>query len=285
MSDYICPGVDDVVALVREREAVRILHDAGAPEPWSADPLFTTYYFCNVHREDDKVTKWLAANWRNRHALDPDLWFAFAVFRRGLNNPVTAELLGYPVPWDPDHYRATYAARYAEGKPWLRSAYMMPCAGYSYKIGPGTLANEQCKILDPVWAAREFIRPKPGDSLQSLYERLLAQKWFSSFYSGQIIADLKYVQLTDAPDWWTFVAPGPGSRRGLNRLLGRKPTAGMTDKEWVAQFRLFETALNQRTRDFGQFHSQDIQNVLCEYDKVCRIRSGVKCNVRKRKKF
>ena len=46
------------------------------------------------------------------------------------------------------------------------------------------------------------------------------------FISGQIVADMKYVApLRDAPDWWNFAVSGPGSRRGLNRVLaaGRCP--------------------------------------------------------------
>jgi hypothetical protein len=41
-----------------------------------------------------------------------------------------------------------------------------------------------------------------------------------SFQSGQVLANLKYGQLKSAADWWTFAASGPGSRRGLNRVLG-----------------------------------------------------------------
>ena len=48
---------------IEERERIRELKEAGAPKPWSEDAIFQTTYFCNVRREDDKVTKWVRKNW------------------------------------------------------------------------------------------------------------------------------------------------------------------------------------------------------------------------------
>ena len=49
---------------VKERMAVltnRMAFDN--PKPWSDDPIFQSTYFCNVRREDDKVTRWIRMNW------------------------------------------------------------------------------------------------------------------------------------------------------------------------------------------------------------------------------
>jgi hypothetical protein len=37
--------------------------------------------FCSVRREDDRVSRWIAENWRDPHADDPNLSFAMTVAR------------------------------------------------------------------------------------------------------------------------------------------------------------------------------------------------------------
>ena len=70
-------------------------------------------------------------------------------------------------------------------------------------------------ILNPLWAGRLFLRPKPGEKLAAFHGRLMTRPYLGSFYAAQIVADVKQVQLKDAADWWTFVASGPGSRPAL----------------------------------------------------------------------
>ena len=41
----------------REREAIRVRRESGAPAPWSADPIFQQGRFLNVFREDDRGSK------------------------------------------------------------------------------------------------------------------------------------------------------------------------------------------------------------------------------------
>src|ERR1700751_77033 len=102
------PGFPDFVHFIQERYAIKVRRESGQPWPWTDDPMLRDYYFCNLHREDDKVTRWLASNWPHPHADDPDLWFALTVFRRGFNNPSVGDELGYPVPWQPQKYLDVY---------------------------------------------------------------------------------------------------------------------------------------------------------------------------------
>src|ERR1700730_3740631 len=42
----------------RERHSVFEKRLAGQQFPWTDDPILTEYIFCNVFREQDKVTRW-----------------------------------------------------------------------------------------------------------------------------------------------------------------------------------------------------------------------------------
>jgi 5-hmdU DNA kinase-like protein len=79
-------NLEEFSHFINERHAIKLRKESGAPRPWTRDPFLGEFRFCNVNREDDRVTRWLAKNWRKPHAKDPDLWFALTVFRRGFNN-------------------------------------------------------------------------------------------------------------------------------------------------------------------------------------------------------
>jgi alpha-glutamyl/putrescinyl thymine pyrophosphorylase clade 1 len=237
---------------------------AGQRRPWTSDPILHEWSFCNVRRECDRVTIWVADNWRTPHADDPDLWFAMAVARL-TNWPDTMEAIGYPVPRSRERFVAALRAREARGdKVWGRAYTIIP------KI------DRIAGMLDACWQRRDKLRPRPGDTLQSFYDRLRAMRGFGSFYVGQIIADLKYAQLKDARDWLTFAAPGPGSERGLNRVLGRPVKASWTENLWCTELRKLHDMIRPALErlGLGDLHAQDLQNCLCELDKMERTRLG-----------
>ncbi len=95
---------------IKEREEIRLRRQAGAPPPWTDNLILREWPFCNVRREDDRVTRWIAVNWRQVHASDPDLYLAMAVARY-VNWPDSLAALGYPVPWDCEHFTAVMQAR------------------------------------------------------------------------------------------------------------------------------------------------------------------------------
>ena len=83
---------------IHEREAARLRRAAGKSPPWTDDPILQEWSFCNVRREDDRVTRWIATNWRGPKCDDPDLWFAM-VLARFVNLPETLAEIDYPVPF------------------------------------------------------------------------------------------------------------------------------------------------------------------------------------------
>ena len=64
-------GVGDLLYWIEERERMRARKGADAPQPWTVDEILRTGRFCNVRREDDAVTRWIAEHWRTRRAEDP----------------------------------------------------------------------------------------------------------------------------------------------------------------------------------------------------------------------
>lgn len=256
--------LEEFNAYIVERGAVRLRKEAGLPRPWSSDPMFQKFKFTCVHREDDRTTRWIAANWRDPNMGDPDLWFSMVIARRALNWPDCMEALGYPVPWNPDHFIYTLNYREEKKLKCYDTAYQLLVQGQK-----GNKAEMMVKhILNPLWEARKYIRPHSGDLLKDFADRLSSFKYMGLFYTGQVVADLKYAQLQTAPDWDTFVLPGPGSERGLNRVCGRAKNTPWKTGEWEEAFRVLHDQITT------VMHAQDLQNCLCEADKYWRALGG-----------
>jgi hypothetical protein len=132
-------------------------------------------------------------------------------------------------------------------------------------------------VLSPAWEQRSKYGPRPNDTLSSFANRLAAAPFMGTFYSGQVVADLKYAQLRDAPDWHTFAMSGPGSRRGLDRLQGKPPRKYWpSEAAWYSEFRQLYDAVREPIRQATGLglHAQDCQNALCEFDKYLRLQNG-----------
>lgn len=260
-----------LLAFAREREAIRLRRAAGEPAPWTQDPILAAFRFCNIHREHDRVTRWIADNWRMPHEGEVDLWFAM-VIARFINWPPTLRGLGFPVPWNPRKFLAGMSMMSKTSEKVYTGAYMV-------RADPETPGEPKYKyqervVFTPMWEARERLRPKKGDTLNS-YHMLLGQfHGLGSFMAAQVVADLKYARpLRQADDWWTFAASGPGSRRGLNRVLGRSQDSPWSEEDWRFEAERHRLEFN-KCWEHEPLHGQDFQNALCEFSKYEKVRTG-----------
>ena len=110
-----------------------------------------------------------------------------------------------------------------------------------------------------------------------MFERLQQFPYLNKgFLTAQIVRDLKQVEpLRSAPDWNTFVRSGPGSQRGVNRVVGAGIDRERPEAEWRSLFREVVARAVPRVAEHGiSLDAQSWQNVLCETDKFLRYRSG-----------
>ena len=263
---------------VVERHSIYLARKAGKPKPWTQDKFLQSYRFCNVYRELDTVTKWISDHWRTPKTDDPNLFFAMTLARL-VNWPETMEELGYPLKWNPAQFVKIMQARKARGDKTFSGAYIVSTNGHAMDK-----AEYLAKfVLDPLWAKRIEMRPRGNrtdnnEALANYHRRLMRFDGLGSFIAGQVIADLKYAKgspLSDAPDWHTWAASGPGSRRGLNRVMDYDYEKPWREDNWLADLsRLHKDLLKGWPKGWEPLHAQDLQNCLCEFDKYERTRLG-----------
>jgi len=264
-------SVHDLVDFIVARHAIYLARQDGKPKPWTDDIILQHYRFCNVYRELDTVTQWISSHCRP-HAGEPDQWFAFAV-ARWVNWPDTLAAIGYPVPWNKKKFIGALTKRREMGEKVWTGAYMIGTQGNAMDK-PLFIAEG---VLEPLWQQRKELRPRKGDTLDSFSRRIIAVKNQGRFMVGQIVADAKYQDpiLKEAPDWDTWAVSGPGSRRGLNRIVGRDKDKGWDERAWLATLSDLRVSVNDLLPPWMErLHAQDLQNCLCEFDKYERVRLG-----------
>lgn len=260
--------VERIFAFAQERHSIYEKRNRGEKAPWTKDRVLGEYRFCNVYRELDRVTQWISVNWRTPHANNPDLWFAMCVARL-LNQPDALHDIGFPLPWSRVNFLTKLKIRERAGNKIFNAAYIVSTNG----ISTNKVVYLADYVLDPLWRVRETLRPRSKDTLNSYHMTLGQMQGFGSFMTAQVIADLKYVSpLKDATDWWTFAASGPGSRRGLNFILGRDRKSPWMEDEFRLKLGWLQKKLEPMFESVRMpaLHAQDCQNLLCEYSKYHR---------------
>lgn len=267
---------------ITERERIRIRKEQGLPQPWTKDPILGKYRFCNVDRNDDAVTRWVFANWLNPHSGDANLWFAMVVARL-LNLPFSLEYAQGAVfnrkgkvDWRADMFVSTLHYIRDNGNKIFNAAYIVSTNGRTMEK-VDYLAE---MVLTPLWERRK-LAPAAMGSLEEFHTWLQQFDGLGSFMAAQVVADIKYdpkSPLAMAPDFATFAASGPGSRRGMHRLFGRDHTLPYKEHVWRADMGMLRPVVLEHFRDSvalsEKLTAQNIQNALCEFDKMMRTRNG-----------
>ena len=268
----------DLAYWIQERYNIKLRREAGLPKPWSSDKVFQSVRFCNVHREDDKVTVWIRQNWnRPKH---PAWMFVLA---RMLNLIDTlgsiadhSDVVDDPDGQDFSGLKEGLKAIRSEGTKVFTSAYTISTCGKSM--------DKIDYVVD--WVCQR-VKDLPNDenplTCEHMQKRLTRVDGLGSFLAAQVVADMKNTvghPLSHAPDFWSFSAPGPGSLRGLSWYF-------YGSSKGVTESRYTESLVNCRSEvdplipgHIPRISDQDFQNCLCEFSKYMKVFKDPNAHVR-----
>lgn len=276
----------DLLKFMDERVCIYMRRQAYQPSPWTKDPILQRYRFCNVYREWDTVTEWVARSIRKPYAGHPALWFMLCIARQ-INWPETLmELMASPYgawpnvnTWDGSRARAIMLARKKAGQQVYTGAYMLNCNWSPAYTGPRDKPAFTCHlVLQSVWDARAKVERELHDTLEQAHAALLPYHGWGGFMAYEVVSDLRHTRyLEDAPDIHTWAFAGPGAKRGLNRVYGREVKATLKDAQALEEMRAIHAwfAGGNRWR-FKPLEMREVEHSLCEFDKYerARLREG-----------
>lgn len=253
---------------INERESIRRKRELRINPPWTDDEILGSYRFCNVRRMDDKVSKWLYNNWYKPYKDHPNTLLA-VVLARHFNLSSTLEAIGFPEEWLPEVAKRILKDMKARKVILFNNAYIIR-ADAKYP-------NKYESVIDET--VQQFVDDPPKldtSSMQACTETVMAYRNLAGFMAGQVVADLRWAVSGGWRDRYTYAPMGPGSKRGMNRLQGRKEDHPLSQEDFLKELQetvsLLEGDLSVDITK--RLELMDYQNCMCEYDKYTRVLTG-----------
>ena len=254
---------------VNERYKIFRKREAGARKPWTKDPVLQSFRFCNVFREDDKVTKWLRDNWYTPNKMHKNLWFAACVARQ-INKIETLEKLGFPrgdlVKWVA-RAKLKLKKMKENGEKIYGGAYVITCGGVSVDKYIYTCDY----VLRPIAENPPAFAKRGTWALEVMCRQLRDYLGFGAFIAYEVVSDLRWTRYYSGKDHMVWANPGPGAKRGIGRVFYGDANAKITTKECIERM---QQLLAMSPRKKGKFvpdmEMRDIEHSLCEVDKYLR---------------
>jgi hypothetical protein len=201
---------EEFFATARERYRIRLRRDAGDSAPWTDDPVFRDWRFCNVHREHDKTTEWFRREVRS-HLVGLPVVEATVIFRFfnliSTGDRIKDLLLNS---WDSQEAR-----RRLDG--------VSPLVTGAYQIKTVSGLNKLEGALQAIDAARPLLArmtPRWGRSLRGAWRDLQEVHHLGPFMAYEVVSDLRWTTvLEEATDINTWACAGPGATEGLGLVV------------------------------------------------------------------
>lgn len=255
---------------ISEREKIRIAKEAGKPAPWTKDKVLATYRFCNVVRDDDRVTKWIHSRLRPVRLTDLEPAAFNCLVARWFNEPDTLKAIGWPFGVDSKWLESRVLNRLRmlveADRKIFRAAYIINGA-----LGmPGHPKYETVvvKVLSP--ARLEIGDCIVRDSCEHSWSKLRLLNGMGPFMAGQVVADWNSLGIIRGADAQTWAPLGPGSRRGIAILYNVEPNK-INQKIAVKFMRDTFSHVKQDLPAIAQRMTlHDMQNCFCEFSKYVR---------------
>lgn len=266
-----------LLAFMQERERIRLRREAGAPFPWTKDPILRDFKFTNVQRKHDRVSIEFEAWYRaNRRASGRQIIYN-AAFARYFGRPEFVIACGWQNKHDPAPVIKLAREWIDRGEKVFTGAYMITNLG---RNGPKEefVMND---VLSEVWDRSLKIAntARKTRSWREAHAELSKCLGFggTGFMGKEVLLDTLYTDLwdDDPVDWNTWCPVGPGALRGLNRLAERPINKGLTQAKALNELILVWNNIRGLWPSGWQPLSlHDVQFQLCEFDKYERTRLG-----------
>lgn len=267
--------MDDFLAFVVERHRIWEQRQAGAPQPWTADPILATRKFTNVFRVLDPGTQFVLNELLDPSLSDRDQLARLFLYRHtGRVDAwewVQLSTGGYPTVEGLEGARTAFKQWQAFKRPVFTNAYLV----YPQSSTPGT--DKLDSIID--LTKRLFTKGSPDDIMpdwrelglyqqQERFRVLRRNKGVGDFMSMQVLTDWGYQLDVDQEE--EFLMPGPGSVKGAKALDPKRRTLNVA---WDVYHAVRELPDCPRL-GYRQPSLMDIgSNLLCEWSKYVRYRA------------
>lgn len=260
----------------------------GEEKPWTDNPIYQKYFFCNVFRQYDKCSQWMIEHIIPRNRIDLVVLYRYIssidVYRDLYNNTDLD---------DTDQARAYLDKRYADRtlkfngcfirNPMVRGVGPVP----AYRV-PFHIIKELEELLGDMESVLSLSWSHDHSTLETLTEWFTQFSGTAGFMGYEYACDLEYTDIFNPTDKFTWANKGPGAQRGLSLVMeghDRKTFSRSAWQDGLAElYPIFSKALlSEFPREIVAM--REVEHWLCEFQKYVKysanLRLGIKCKLRK----
>lgn len=254
------------LAFVEERHRVWELRQAGAPQPWTDDPVLQSTKMTNVFRVLDPGTQFVMTDLANSANQTELLMRLFLYRHTGRIDAWQYAMPGgeYPRPGTLPKALKAWREYREQGHKLFTNAYLV----FPQSHAKGTDKIESIvgltqRLFDeasPQYIMHDWNR---AASQRERFETLRRNKGVGDFMAMQVLTDWGYLGPADRED--EFVVPGPGAKRGLAAL-------GLLSSEKAVRYvqDVVHASPGCPILEGRKPSLMDVQNCLCEFGKYER---------------
>ncbi|MHA4815843.1 nucleotide kinase domain-containing protein [Streptomyces aculeolatus] len=270
------PVFDTYWRFAAARQGIYEARLAGAPEPWTEDPILTQHRFTNCYRAADRVSQYVIAHvsYQGRQEWE-EVFFRTLLFKVFNKVSTWERLVGAlgEVRWDSYDYRAydeVLSAAFARGERLYSAAYITPPP----PLGEDRKHRNHLRLLELVMSSGGPERLLEAGTMRQAFEVLLGYPALGGFLAYQYLIDLNYSGEMGFSEM-DFVVAGPGARDGIRKCFGAAAKGietevirymADTQEDHFARLGLGFRGLRGR-----RLQLIDCQNLFCEVDKYARV--------------
>jgi alpha-glutamyl/putrescinyl thymine pyrophosphorylase clade 1 len=272
--------VETFFSYVKERQLILERRASGQSGPWTKDVILRQYRFCCVRREDDRVTKWMKREVRDKYGNTRSGLQAI-VMARWINHPDTLIDLSHNasrnllIDWNRDEFIEIGSRRQSSKQQLITGAYMVKTpVGLNKTDG---LAQVLEAVLPHCATYAEALLGRSA-SLSEVHEWLMQFPFIGGFIAYEIVSDLRHTPLLNrANDVMTWCHLGPGAKRGLGWVLEGDPEARFATfrQELACRHLLARANEDAFWIARGGWEMREVEHNLCELDKYVRTLRGL----------
>ena len=255
--------------------------------PWTEDTILDKFSFTNSFRQYDKCSKWMIDKIIRPYTDHKDLWKFIIIYRYISSFNIYNEMDRRGLLLDVRVAEDVIANMYKRGELTFNRCFLR-----NPHTSEGTLRAHQVPFtiirdIEKDGRINDVISEQSYEKLVNYLQRFTGN---GPFMSNQYALDMAYSNQFNPTDRNTYAAMGPGSKRGMNYLLGEASEAPLSQRRWlngaIMLHHYLKTVWSQYACSDGSveyleyLHIQEVQNWCCEFGKYVRILGQAQNNLR-----
>jgi hypothetical protein len=277
--------LDKFISTAIERHKIYLKKEAMEPKPWTEDPIYQRYFFCNVFRQYDKCSKWVID--KVVPLVNDDLeknWFLIFLYRFISTYEIFKGIEAEEKITDLDWIYKYLSFKKESGEKIFNGCFIRnpnSDGGWTQTYKVPFLLIEKLKKKDFVGNLLSY------NSIQDLCSWLSLLPGVGGFMSYEYACDFEYTDHFNPVDKYRWCNKGPGAQQGLSLVIFGNRNAKFSQPIFMDYCRvLFDTVQPIFKKEFPEedFSMREVEHWLCEFQKYIKylsnLQTGRKCSYR-----